>query len=494
MKKNTHKKYYIIAAILLVVVAVAVFALNSNGDNLTRVTVERKEIVQSVLAAGNTRAIDMVDLGFERSGRVIATYVDVGSRVTAGQTLIELDSSELQADLLAAQADLAEESALGVTDTIAISDAVAYAKTVIADAYIKADNAVREDIDQFFDNPGGGNNTNFEPKVEDGGSGINLSVSFSERVSINAKRELVQKKLDAWKLIVNTVSDENISTALTQSEAYLVSIQEFVDEVSTVVFTFSAPSSEYVTVVDGFKSDVSTARTTVTTALSNLVAAREKLNTAKANETQTTTGTSAQGARILQFQAQIQNIQSQISKTRIKASFDGIVTKQDVEKGEIVNSGDVVVSIISDDKLEIESNVSEVNIGKIVVGNPVEITLDAFPGETFPGTVAYIDPGETVVDGVVNYKIKVALETVDAKIKSGLTANLTIETAKKSDVVVIPLYTVATKADGTYVTKMSGEEMVEIPVTLGIIGRDGNVEVLSGLSVGDVVVTGGQAQ
>lgn len=491
MNTKNKKKKYIIGVSLVIVFALVIFFVfrNTDGDTM-RITVEQKDIIQTVLAAGNTKAVDTVDLGFETSGRVVETYVDVGDRVTAGQLLVELDSSELQADLLAAQADLAEELANTQTDSVAINDAVQNAKIVISDSYVTADNEVRESVDQFFNNPGGGLNTNFKPMIQDDGSGVNFSVSFNDRVSINTKRKKVQDDLDAWKVEIDGMTTNSVDTVIQKSETYLLSVQDLIDKVSTVIFTLESPSSEYNATVAGFKSDISTARSNVTNALSDLVAAREKLNNAKAGQTSGINSVSAQSARKMQIEAQIKNIQAQISKKRIAASFDGIVTKQDVEQGEIVTSGTTIVSIISDNNLEIESNISEVNIGKITVGNPVEITFDAFPGETFLGTVAYIDPGETLVDGVVNYKIKVTLSSSDTRVKSGLTVNLNIETARKSQIIAIPLYAISSKPEGSFVKKIVGENIVETPVVLGVIGRDGFVEILSGLSVGDQIEIG----
>jgi HlyD family secretion protein len=240
---------------------------------------------------------------------------------------------------------------------------------------------------------------------------------------------------------------------------------------------------------------MSAARTTMTTALSDLSSAREKLNAARASETAVTLdgANSAQGARVMQLQAQIQNIQSNIAKTFMRSPFNGVVTKQEVEAGEIAAAGEVIVSVISDDKLEIESNISEVNIGKIAVSNPVEITLDAYPGETFQGSVSYIDPGETIIDAVVNYKVRIALTgTADTRIKSGLTANLTIETARRAGVLAIPSYAVKARDGKSYVMVTQGQGGVaqERAVELGIVGQDGTAEVLSGLSEDEVIEVG----
>ncbi len=491
-KKFTKKQYILIGAGVLVLAIIAFFTFNKGNANATHIVIKKQNITQSVLTAGKTKAVDSVDLGFEKSGRVTATYVDVGSRVVAGQTLILLDSSELQADLLKAQADLAEERASNLTDNVAISDANANARAVISDSYTKADNVVRESIDQFFDYLGN-NNDNFQPSVLDGGRGVYFSIPFDERKSINYKRKEVEKELQTWKVEISGLSSENVDSVQSRSEDHLKIIKELVDQVSFVIFEITTYDVNVSATLTEYKNDASSARTSVNTIISNLISAREKLNTARASETKlisSTNSISAQSARVLQFQAQIQNIQSQISKTKISASFDGVVTKQDVEVSEIVTAGETIVSVISDKKLEIESNVPEVNIGKIVIGNTVSITMDAYPGEAFFGIVSYIDPGETIVDSVVNYKVTIAIKSDVTKLKSGLTANLNIETGKKDGVVAVPLFAVTKKGNKSYVQKVSGENAVQTEVTLGIVGQDGMTEVLSGLGEGDTVEVG----
>ncbi|MFO0718949.1 MAG: efflux RND transporter periplasmic adaptor subunit [Candidatus Paceibacterota bacterium] len=493
IKKILKNKYSIIVAVILVIIIAGFFLFNKKDSGVTYIKAERKDITQSVLASGKTKAVDSVDLGFEKSGKVAVALVDVGSRVVAGQTLVELDSSELQADLLKAKADLAEENANGAADSVAISDAIANARAVMLDSFTKADNVIRESVDQFFENPNS-IDANFRPSMHNGNSVFYFTINFSTKVSINKNRSKISKVLSEWKTEIDSLSQDNTDALIAKSKEHLQEVKTFVDEVSLAIFEITPSDSDSVAVISDYKSDMSTARTTINTVLSNMISAQEKINSARASETQTgSDSVSAQNARKLQIEANIQNIQSQIAKTRITAPFDGVVTKQDVEKGEIVSAGSAIVSVISDNKLEIESNVSEVNIGKISVGNPVSITLDAYPGQTFSGTVSYIDPGETIVDGVVNYKVKIAFNTGSSLVKSGLTANLDIETAKKTSILSVPLFVVTKKGDKNFVKKMvDGEKAQEVEVVLGIVSQDGEVEVISGLSDGDTIEVGSQ--
>jgi len=176
-----------------------------------------------------------------------------------------------------------------------------------------------------------------------------------------------------------------------------------------------------------------------------------------------------------------------LAKLSLVAPISGVVTKQEAKVGEAVTAGEVVVSILNPDSFEVEANIPEINIGKIKVGQKSTITLDAFPGENFSGEVFYIDPAETLIDGVVNYKIKVSFAENDPRLKNGLTANLSITTDSKDQVVAVPVYAITTDKGVSTVKKYINGQVVVAPVKLGIYGDNGLVEVIEGLVAGDKI-------
>jgi multidrug efflux pump subunit AcrA (membrane-fusion protein) len=167
--------------------------------------------------------------------------------------------------------------------------------------------------------------------------------------------------------------------------------------------------------------------------------------------------------------------------------------------GAAVSPGETVVSMTSDQDMYIEANISEINIGKLTEGNPVSVKFDAFPGEEFRGVVSFIEPGDVIVEGVVNYKIRVNLvgsaattsemqsTTLDSRIKNGLTADLKIETSKISDAVTLPLYAVTKEEGKSFVNKILNGKSEMVEIQLGREGSDGMVEVVSGVVEGDSV-------
>lgn len=195
-------------------------------------------------------------------------------------------------------------------------------------------------------------------------------------------------------------------------------------------------------------------------------------------------------AQISQAQAALDLVKNQIANNIIKAPADGVITKKNYEAGEQSSPAKPVFSLLSSNNFEIEVDVSEADITKVVLNNPVEITLDAFgPDIKFSGRVNFIEPAETIIQDVVYYKVKINFDGNNLAVKSGMTANANINTAKKDDVITMPSRAMIEKDGGKYARQLLNGQIRETPITIGLRGDNGLVEVLSGLSQGDMVVT-----
>lgn len=476
--KDFIKAHKILSAIILLVIAFVAYKVFGSGSAAHETyAVKVGEVTQKVIVNGKTKPVNSVDLAFEVNGTVKSSSVKIGSRVVAGQAIVSLDQSTAYADLLQAQANLASEQArLDEIKKGTRPEEIVIAETQVVNAEItfndakrnfidKVNDIVNNKIDQLFSNPHTQN-----PK-------FNLTVNDVQlKNDIESGRLQVEASLQVIAININNGDVAKIAL--------------LVDNVAKAVNSQTTSSTLSQTTIDGYKADISAAKTTLNTAKETYNSAFSALNLAQNNLTLKQSGStpeaiSAQNAKVLQMQAGVESSQAKLGKMTLRSPQNGIVTKQDAKVGEIVTPGKAVVSVISDSDLEIEASVSEVSIGKVTVGNPVVIKFDAFPGQTFNGSVTYIEPAETVIDGVVNYKVTVAFSQKYPEIKSGLTTKLDIITGVKKDVLVIPQYALLTKDGGTFVSKQNGKEFVEVPVTVGLRGQDGNVEVVSGLSVGD---------
>jgi len=248
------------------------------------------------------------------------------------------------------------------------------------------------------------------------------------------------------------------------------------------------------------ESEKSTAEIAVNTATAALNSAKSTVDTAEKSVLQALAeydlkksgarpeNIDAQRSRVLVEEATLNGLLTDLSKRQIVSPIDGVVTGMEVERGETVSPGVVVVSLNAQGRFEIVSNISEVDIAKVKEGQPVHITLDAFSrSEEWLGKVTKIFPAEKVVDGVIFYETKVVFDEDDERLKSGMTANLSIETARKDDVLRIPLRALKQSRGKDYIELLVDGAPQEVEVELGVENTT-YAELASGAEEGDLVI------
>jgi RND family efflux transporter MFP subunit len=238
--------------------------------------------------------------------------------------------------------------------------------------------------------------------------------------------------------------------------------------------------------VRGAIVSLSTAKSRVNDAAHNLKITERELTLARAGAT--AEQLAAQESLVAASRARANRIRAQLAKTILRSPISGIVTVQDAHVGEIASAGTPLITVMELGALEIEANVPEITIGEVTVGDPITATFDTFPSERFTETVAAIDPAATVVDGVVNYRVTVSLDTYDERLRSGLTANLLINAVTRENTLSLPASAITETNLGTFVRRISSSGITDVPVTIGLHGTDGSVEITSGLAEFDTVV------
>jgi RND family efflux transporter MFP subunit len=187
-----------------------------------------------------------------------------------------------------------------------------------------------------------------------------------------------------------------------------------------------------------------------------------------------------------------------VENTRIIAPFNGTVLKKNADVGEIVaplagaaSSKAAVVTIADMSSLEVDADVSEANITRVVREQPCEITLDAYPQQRYPGYVANIVPTADRAKATVLVKIK--FKEYDQRVLPEMSAKITFlapGTAVDSDsapVLTVPAAAVANRAGRQVVFQVRDERAAEVAVSVGR-KLGGAVEIKSGLREGDKVI------
>ncbi len=131
---------------------------------------------------------------------------------------------------------------------------------------------------------------------------------------------------------------------------------------------------------------------------------------------------------------------------RVTAPMSGVVIKKGVELGETVtsgvssfNAGTVLFTVADLNSLIIRVNLNEVDIAKVHVGQPVRISLDAYPQKVFSGKVTFVAPSAELVEKIKVFKVEVTLDELGEAFKTGMSANVEILGEKRANAVSIPL-------------------------------------------------------
>ena len=169
-------------------------------------------------------------------------------------------------------------------------------------------------------------------------------------------------------------------------------------------------------------------RTDYDTAVTNLQSAEAQIKSAE--------------AALVQAKSQLSTAEVNRQHTVITAPIDGIVIQRAVELGQTVNAGmnAPLLYILAADltKMQVNANIDEADVGSMRTGQHVTFRVDAFPNEMFTGTVQQVRLQPTTVQNVVTYQTVISVPNEQFKLKPGMTANVTIEIARKSNVLRIP--------------------------------------------------------
>lgn len=175
------------------------------------------------------------------------------------------------------------------------------------------------------------------------------------------------------------------------------------------------------------------------------------------------------------------------NQTALISPIDGQVIVSSLNPGQTITTSDAV--LVLSDRLIVQADVDETDIGNVKVGQKARISLDAYADIRVEGVVDHIYYESTLVNNVNIYHVDILPLTVPEVFRSGMSANIDIIVKEKEKVLTLPLAAVKSRNGRSFVlTRAAAPDSVRrVPVRLGL-QDDNNVEILSGLSASDVVV------
>ncbi len=496
-KKLLSRKYIIFTTITIVLIVAGYFLFFNSKNEQELLTVHPADFLQEVSASGKITAKENLNLSFQEAGQVSFVPVKIGDSVYAGQLLASQNNGELQAQFSQMQAgvDLQEAklkqllAGASPEDVQIAQDAVTFAKQNLTNSQVSAlatlDNAYNA-IYNAYTTVSYMQNTYFYASDIQG-----IKVQDSKRV-ISDSLDIAKKYLEDAKS-----SSENIDSAISRLNIdlnnTLSSLQIVRQQCEEGVYYLRVSTTD--------KNTLDTQKNTITTNLSSLSTIGASIASYKVAITQAQNALTLKKspprlsdiavyqAQIDQAKASLQQVVAQLNKKRIYSPINGIITVVNAKVGGIFSSANTAISVISKNNFEIESFIPQINISLISVGQEAKIILDSYGDAEFLAKVISIDPAETIKDGVSTYKVMLEfINNDDNRIKSGMTGNIVITTLKKSNVISVPQGIIIYRNGQKFVHVKNGENINEAKVETGSVSFNGNIEIISGLQDGNIVI------
>ena len=414
------------------------------GDVLRTGQVTRGELVISVPASGNVVVNQKVNLSFKLPGNVTTVSVAVGDHVKAGQELARLDTANL--DRAMRQAEIALEQArvnLAMLQKPAGEEDIRLAELAIQNAAQSLEVA-------------------------------RISKEAAEAqasLSIRSAQDMADKMQEAYESTIERLDEMGLP--LSYGAGVTAAYMEAEGNVG-----ITQVKSEYQ--LQQIQSQWLSAYQSYRQAQQNLEKLQADPDTDRTRQTE---------LQIEQAQLNLEQAKESLTNASLIAPFDGIVAAVNIQAGAAAPTGLPAVMLLDTSELYIEVNVDEIDIGKIAVGQPVSVTLDAHPQATLPGTVERIAATPTTVSGIIAYRLRVKLaDTGGLLVLEGMTVSTLIQTEIIYDVLLVPNWAVRTDqtSSETYVYRIVDGVPVRTSITTGE-RSDTHTVIVSGLTEGTTV-------
>ncbi|MDJ0598978.1 MAG: efflux RND transporter periplasmic adaptor subunit [Crocosphaera sp.] len=434
-------------------------------SKLEKMTViaQRETLAVDIEASGVVEPIESVNISPKNPGRLVELRVEQGMKVKKGQILALMEHTEIKAEGKYAEANYNQALAELDAAKVRIPSEIQQAQTRYIQAQTQLEQAkaslkragerIPKEIDQI------------KAQIVSARSSLQLAASRVKR-----NEELLQEGA-----ITQDRFDELLNT-YNNAQANLIELQTKLEQANQT----TQPE------IDQLKQEVLQRQATVAEAQIQL---EEHKRTAQTEIARLESASQA-------AKAQLEQVVIQFQDTAIRAPFDGIITQKYADPGAFVTPTTSASSTASATSssilaiargLKVVAKVPEVDIAMIKQGQPVMITADAYPNETFQGQVVLIAPEAVVEENVTSFEVTIALVTGRDKLLSRMNVDVNFLGEEITDALVVPTVAIVTKNGETGVMVADENNKPQFkPVTIGQV-LDEKTQILSGLTTGERV-------
>lgn len=482
IKKVAKKKRTWVLLVLVVIFLIYIFKPAASTQTVVLDKATYVDLKQTVLATGQVTSNTDLALSFNSSGIVKTLKVKVGDVVKKGDILATIDQGSALAVLTQARGAYASAQARlkktieGSSNEeinlaqVALDQAKLTQKTLVDNAYQNLLNSTPEAVPDKLTNDYAAPTISGTYTLGKEGSILIKMYSSTGGYAFN------------FSGLVNGSGNvaTNTSQPLGNSGLYIkfpsTASQNILDWVIAIP---NMKASNYLANYNAYQQALTQSQSTIDQKAAELAVKKAQARGADIDLAQ---------ADIISAEGQLQAAQTKYDDTILRAPADGTITSIDIKLGEISEAQKPVIVLQDVSNLYIEAKINESSIANVVIGQKVSMTFDAFgTSRIFDGVVMHVDPGATTTDGIVNYKIKVSINSTDPAIRSGMNADIAIVTGEKTHALVIPKAAIISH-DGKFyvnvVSDVSDKKYKEQEIQTGLTGDGNRIEVTSGLSEG----------
>ena len=454
-KKNTRVRTWIFIVIGIVVLAViAVFFINKRNSNTATTQyqtsiAEKGTLTATIGATGTVRSNQTAVLTWQTTGTIGTVNVMPGDQIKAGDVLATLEKTSLPQNVILAQADLV--TAQQNLDNLKNSHTnTAQAQLNLVNAQKTYDNA-KSTLDNLL-------------AAHKGGSAPDVQNAQAQVVLAQQRLTGAQTYFDYVKNLAT--DDPNYAqgyTALYSAQQALKTAQ------NTLNYYLLVPSGRDIAEAQA-KTDL----------------AKAQLDDAQREWDRLKNGPSA--SDLSAAQARVDATQAALNMAQVLTPFAGTVTEVNGMVGDQVSSGTKAFRIDDLSHMQVDVQVSEVDINSVQVDQPVTLTFDAISGKTYTGKVVEVAQAGDSVQGAVNFTVTVELTNTDTSVKPGMTAAVTVTVKQVNNVLLVPNRAVRLVNNQRVVYVLRNGQPVEVTVNLGASSDTQSEVVSSNLKAGDLII------
>jgi RND family efflux transporter MFP subunit len=511
-KIRSHKKIAIVAAIIIIG-GVGFWFYKVRGTTTAAVryvtaAAQTGTLTTSVSGTGQVAASNQVTINPQGSGSVTAVYVKEGETVKAGQAIAALDQSNAVNQINSAKAALASAQAnLNSVMAGTISTDITLAQLNVQSAQKALDNAqtnytqvsAQQDlaIAKAYTNL---LNDNLQAVSSDAFSTVPVTISGSYTGTAQGAYTIqVYQGGDGLHYQVGGLGSGG--GTITRGVAQSIGNGLYVTFGSTgtispnATWTINLPntqSSSYVSDMNAYSTAqgnktqaIQQAQQQIDSAQNSLLQSQTQLAAKQAPPTDAQVNSAK--AQVSSAQASLTSAQTAYANNVVKAPFDGVIATLSLQVGQQAGSGTAAAVEITQQEIA-QITLNEVDAAKVSIGQKATLTFTAVSGLSVSGKVAEVQSVGTVSQNVVNFPVKIALDTQDPRVKPGMSVSASIITAVAQNVLTVPSTAVKSDANGSYVQVLVNGQPQPVAVITGLTNNT-NTEISGNIKEGDEVVT-----